>query len=125
MKWKDIHYNVKSSTLAFAIGIGGLIYLKSLPEPPRKPYNPLEVSAPTYKLIDADRDGNVDIIERKDGGMLVAQGMENWLRENIPGATFISMCPRISPQLQEAANKRLQGDDSGTFEKLLDKTIKK
>ncbi len=123
MKWKEIHYNVKASAVAFAIGVAGLIYIAHMPKP-QITYNPREVKTPTYDLIDADRDNDVDIIERKDRGTLIAEDMVFWLRNNHPNA-FISLSPRMTPQLQEAANKRLNGDDVSNFEKLLTQTFSK
>ena len=123
MGLKKLPYELKASFIAFTIGVGGFVWLSYQPRIERN-YNPLEVRTPTAAIIDADRDGDVDIIERKDRGTLVADDMVDWLSNNAPNSTFISLCPRINSELQEAANKRLQGEDGGNFERILAKTYK-
>jgi|SRR3989344_5040321 len=96
------------TAIPLIVAVGGYYVLSSMPAQ-KSSYNPEVLQAESYRLVDADRDGDVDLIEPKDRGKLVASDMIDWIRDNVPNQHFISQCQRITPELQQSANRTLKG----------------
>jgi hypothetical protein len=104
--------------VGFAFAIAGLIYLRSSPHYAPKP---VEMKTSNYTLIDADRDGDIDIIKRKDKRDLIDPTMIPWLKDH--GNTFIDYMhqpPQITPEMKKIANDIFQGkEDAKKLEALI------
>ena len=120
---KSQYSTVLKASIPLALFIAGGIYLRNTLVP-KSDYNPRFIETPSCILTDADRDGDVDIIQPKNQPPLrkyVASDMVQFLKDK--GDTFIDymhLPAPITSELQDSANKVLKGEESD-FEKLLEK----
>ena len=95
------------ASLSFAIGIAGLIYISKMPTPEPK-YNSVEIKVQNYTLVDADEDGDVDIIKPNNGvkgKTYVDKNMLKKIREYDRFFDMYGYARPMSPNLQEQATK--------------------
>ena len=96
------------TSISFAIGIAGLIYLSKI-DTPGEVYNPQTMRTSNYMLIDADRDCNVDAIIPNGGKPLVAPGMREYITSRDKFFDMYGISVELPKELQTSATRTLIG----------------
>ena len=110
-----------------AVGTLSLLTITCWKTPKVSPYKPTTFQGSTYTLIDADSDGDVDVIvdnlKPKVRGQFVAPDMVDWLKTygqgNYTLLDFMYKSPRITPDLQNMADSAFRSGDDSELETFL------